>query len=69
MHSMESLENRSQQQQPVLVRPLAAAERMKACMDGMSAVLAQPVAAPGPILTTQLPQLSLISDSGRVCGR
>ena len=63
---MESLENRSQQQQPVLVRPLAAAERMKACMDGMSAVLAQPVAAPGPMLTTQL---GLISDGGRICGR
>ena len=66
---MESLENRSQQQQPVLVRPLAAAERLKACMEGTSAVLAQPVVAPGPTLPTQLPQLSRVADGGRIHGR
>ena len=61
---MASLENYSLQQQPVLVRPLAAAERMKACMDGTSAVLGQPVAAPGPSPPTQLPHLGLLSMEG-----
>ena len=68
-YSLESLENHSQQQPPVPVRLLAPADRMKACVEGMPAALAQPVAAPGPMLSTQKEQPCLLPDGGRLLGR
>ena len=65
-YSMASLENFSQQPPPVVpVRLLAPADRMKACMEGVSAALAQPVVAQGLTHPTQQQQLTLLPDRGR----
>lgn len=68
-YSLASLENASRQQGPVHVQPLGAAARMKACMAGVTAVLAQPLAAPVSTLSAQQQQHSQLSDGGRLRGR
>ena len=68
-YSMASIENASQQQRPVHVQPLEAAARVKACMAGVTAVLAQPLPLPVSTLSTQQRQGSLLPDGGRLLGR
>ena len=67
--SMASLENSSSQLATVPARPLGSVACMQACMAGVPAMLAQPVAAPAPTQPTEQRHLSLLPDGGCLRGR
>ena len=63
------LQSLKRRQQPVQAPPIGAAARMQACIAGTVAVLVQPMVVPGPTPPTQLPQLGILPDGGRLRGR